>query len=85
MKTVCENNQCTGCMACVDICPKDAISVVDNISAYNAVIDENVCVKCEACYKVCQKNNPLETKTPIEWYQGGLEAQKCDRWVPQAE
>ena len=40
MKTVCNENQCTGCMACVDICAKNAIHIVDAIDAFNAVIDE---------------------------------------------
>lgn len=40
MKTVCTTNQCAGCMACVDICPKSAITVQDNLDSYNALIDE---------------------------------------------
>ena len=43
MKTVCNENQCTGCMACVDICAKNAIHIVDAIDAFNAVIDEGKC------------------------------------------
>jgi len=70
MKTVCEKNKCAGCMACVDICPKNAIIIEDTLSAYNAVIDKDKCVECQACHKVCQQNNPLLGKSPIEWYQG---------------
>ena len=70
MKTVCDSNQCAGCMGCVDICPQGAISIEDDLSAYNAVIDENKCVKCGACHRVCQSNNPYPAMKPIEWYQG---------------
>ena len=41
MKTVCENDKCTGCMACIDKCPQDAIMIKDTMVAYNAVINEN--------------------------------------------
>lgn len=70
MKTVCKLNECAGCMACVDICNKNAISVIDQLSHYNAVIDENKCVKCSSCFRVCQSNNPSEFKKPLKWNQG---------------
>ncbi len=70
MKTVCNSNQCAGCMACVDICPKQCISVVDDIQYMNAVIDQEKCVNCNACHKVCGQNNPAELLKPLEWYQG---------------
>ena len=69
-KTVCEINQCAGCMACVDICPKDAIHVTDELSHYNAVIREEKCIGCNACHKVCQHNHSPEFMPPMKWYQG---------------
>ena len=38
VKTVCAKYQCVGCMACFDMCPKSAITIVDTRQAYNAVI-----------------------------------------------
>lgn len=70
MKTVCKEEQCAGCMACVDICPKGAISIKDNLQCYNAVINEELCVNCDACQKVCQSNHPASTVAPIFWQQG---------------
>lgn len=70
MKTVCELNQCAGCMACLDVCPKGAITIKDDLSAYNAVIDENKCINCNLCHKVCQSNHPAKLMPPIEWQQG---------------
>ena len=70
MKIVCKLNQCAGCMACVDICPKGAITIEDNLATYNAVIDANKCISCNACYKVCQSNHPAKLLSPIKWYQG---------------
>lgn len=69
MNTVCQVNQCAGCMACVDICPKNAIKIEDSLTAYNAVIGD-ACINCGACHKVCQKNSPASMIAPQTWYQG---------------
>ena len=52
MKTVCQVNQCTGCMACVELCPKNAINIKDDLVSYNAVIDNTKCVECMSCIKI---------------------------------
>lgn len=70
MKTVCKENMCAGCMACVDICPKHAVSIVDDIEYMNAIVDTSLCVKCNACYNVCQQNRPAELRKPQSWFQG---------------
>lgn len=70
MKTVCELNKCAGCMACINVCPKDAIEIKDTLDAYNAVIDTDKCINCDACHNVCPNNNSVEFKSPIKWYQG---------------
>lgn len=71
MKTVCKKESCVGCMACMDSCAKNAISVIDEISAYNAYIDEDKCVNCHVCEKVCQNNNMnVKLRRPIYWNQG---------------
>lgn len=70
MKTVCEMNKCAGCMACLDICPADAVRIEDHIDAYNAVIREERCLQCGACYNVCPNNNSVQAVKPRVWYQG---------------
>ena len=69
-RTVCEKNLCTGCMACIDICSKSAIKIVDNLDSYNAVIDEKRCIKCNACHNVCPNNSDNDFVNPIIWKQG---------------
>lgn len=44
MKTVCAKDMCAGCMACINMCKKSAITIVDDYKTYNAVIDEVKCV-----------------------------------------
>ena len=61
-----ENKQnCTGCGACFNICPKDAISMqCDKYGFYKPVIDEEKCVNCGSCKKNCPldsyKSNNIE-------------------------
>lgn len=74
--TVCAKDKCAGCMACVDICPKGAITIEDSVKAYNAVIDEKKCINCNLCHSVCAVNNPPQKEEPKKWYQG---------WVADAE
>lgn len=57
-------------MACVDKCPKGAITIQDSIEFYNAIIDDTLCIECGACHKICQSNNPPEFYETIEWLQG---------------
>lgn len=73
-KTVCTPNQCAGCMACVDICPKGAILVRDDTKFMNAIIDPDKCIGCNACHSVCQQNFPATLHTPRQWLQG---------WAPE--
>lgn len=71
MNTVCNENLCTGCMACVEICPKNAIHIEDTLVAYNAVVDEEKCISCHACTRICQNlTNQVTVREPISWYQG---------------
>ena len=70
MKTVCQQDMCAGCKACIDICPKSAIDIKDEISAYNAIIDEEKCINCNACHKVCPNVNPSFFLKTMEYKQG---------------
>lgn len=68
--TVCDVDNCAGCMLCLDVCKKNAISVIDGGDAFNAVIDNEKCVGCNACHNKCPQNNTPIKQTPIEWYEG---------------
>ena len=74
MRTVCRENSCTGCMACIGKCKKNAITIKDSMVAYNAVIDEDKCVNCGMCEKLCPNNQGAEKRKPIDWKEG---------WAPE--
>ena len=49
MAAVINKDTCTGCGACVDTCPVEAISMVDG----KADVDAGACVDCGACVDEC--------------------------------
>ena len=49
---------CTGCRACVEICPSGAIQLSDGL----AVLDQAVCSQCQVCVDVC----PVGAITAVE-------------------
>ena len=50
MPAVVNAEECTGCGACVDVCPVEAIELNDDGIA---VIDDDACTDCGACVEEC--------------------------------
>lgn len=64
-----EKNRCTGCTACEERCPKQAICMKSDEEGFlYPVIDYTRCIKCGICDKVCQSLNPLENKVEPQVY-----------------
>lgn len=75
MKTVCELNMCNGCMACVEKCHRNAITIKDDLKYYNALIDTKKCVDCGLCTRVCPRENDNDMSKPKWWYQGWADSE----------
>lgn len=55
---------CVGCLAnpCANVCPKDAIRIVNGRS----IIDQNKCIKCGRCKDVCPYGAIVHRERPCE-------------------
>lgn len=51
---------CANCGACINTCPNDAISVINDDIFFELYVDEDKCIQCGKCIKVC----PLNTFEP---------------------
>ena len=62
MPNLVEWNNCCGCGACANKCPKGAISMKPNKEGFlHPEIDKNLCVECGACEKVCPGLEPAKS------------------------
>lgn len=61
MQEICSKTLCTGCTACANICPVNAIHMIENAKGFlEPVIHSHTCVNCGKCKNVCPICNPPE-------------------------
>lgn len=61
--------ECYGCRACEQICPRHAISMeTDNEGFLYPTLNNNLCINCTLCEQVCPFMNSQSKKEPIHWY-----------------
>lgn len=65
-----DKNKCTGCMACKAVCPKNAISIVNDELFSYPNIQHKLCVNCGKCNFVCPVESNLIHTTPKYSYIG---------------
>lgn len=66
-----EKDQCSGCGACLNICPKSCITFQEDQEGFlYPLIDKGKCIKCNRCVNVCSYINPLyiNSKLPLTIY-----------------
>lgn len=60
---------CCGCSACVQICPKQCISMTaDNEGFLYPQVNRSICIDCGLCEKVCPVINQNEPREPLAVY-----------------
>ena len=65
MLEICSHTQCTGCGACVSVCPKGAVSLKEGrLGALCSSIDAEKCIDCGLCTKVCPVTSPAKFSKP---------------------
>ncbi len=56
-----DKSKCSGCAACHDGCPVQAIEMKPDELGYNfPVINQDICIKCGKCRRICPLSNPVE-------------------------
>ena len=68
-KYICSKKDCTGCFACVNICPKNAIKMKeDKLGFIYPEIDNESCIDCNICEKNCPQRNNIKSNKPFKCY-----------------
>lgn len=62
-------SDCSACCACYNVCPKDAIQMIeDECGYYYPNIDAQKCIGCNRCKNVCAFQNTEEVNVPLITY-----------------
>lgn len=65
MITITDKENCCGCEACTQICPKKCISFIQDEEGFcYPKVDESTCIDCGLCEKVCPVLNQWEEDMP---------------------
>lgn len=71
MKIIVKKNRCTGCTACMNICPKHAITMDDDNRGFEyPTIDQSKCINCKLCKKICPLLNTKTNEVINKCYAG---------------
>ena len=66
MPNLANNKTCTGCMACKDACPKNAVNIELKNGITYVNIDNQICVECNICEMVCPIVSPIQRNKVCE-------------------
>lgn len=71
MIEILRKEDCVGCNACVQRCPKSCISMHDDEQGFlYPVVYKDLCIDCNLCEKVCPVINQAEPRQPLQTYAG---------------
>lgn len=79
---ICKKEKCTGCFACMNICPHDAISCgTDEMNKTIPIVSSDKCTECGFCAKICPANHPVQKNYPLKcfaaWSKDEQERKYC--------
>ena len=69
MVRIINKKDCCGCAACVQICPKQCITMVSDEEGFlYPKVDETICIQCGVCEQICPMLNPAQSQIPKSIY-----------------
>ena len=70
MINITQKENCCGCGACAQVCPKWCITMKADAEGFlYPAVDPHLCVSCGLCEKVCPiENRPVPNAGPVEAY-----------------
>lgn len=67
-----EKSECCGCEACKQICPSNAISMIEDEEGFRyPYIDQSACINCGLCRRICIYASPIKKNTEKQYAFGG--------------
>lgn len=85
MQILDDMNDCTGCSACFNVCPKAAIEMKSDVEGFKfPVIDADKCVNCGLCREVCPVVSARFETVPHRRVMPRREATNCARHLLRA-
>lgn len=79
-KYITNKSLCTGCMACYNICPKNAIKKQIENGFYYPKIDKEMCIGCNKCRNICPINKSYKNKESEKEYYAAKNRNDYDRF-----
>ena len=60
MIEISDKTKCSGCTACFNVCPKDAIEMIEDEEGFlYPKVNKKKCIKCGLCSKICPNINKI--------------------------
>lgn len=78
MIQITDKDECCGCGACAQRCPKQCITLREDKMGFSyPAVDNDTCINCGLCEKVCPILNHDESREPLATYA----AMNCDEQI----